>query len=32
MCIAGPCVGKGLEQVPSQVIDGVLVVPEGAGL
>ena len=32
VCTAGPCVGKGLEQVPSQVVDGVLVVPEDAGL
>ena len=32
VCIAGPCVGQGLEQVPSQVFDGVLMVPEAAGL
>ena len=32
VCIAGPCVGQGLERVPSQVVDGVLMVPGNAGL
>lgn len=32
VCTAGPCEGQGLEQVPSQVVDGVLMVPAGAGL
>ena len=31
VCIAGPCAGQGLERVPSQVVDGMLVVPEDAG-
>ena len=32
VCTAGPCVGQGLERVRSRVVDGVLVVPEDAGL
>jgi nitrite reductase/ring-hydroxylating ferredoxin subunit len=32
VCTAGPCVGQGLEVVPSQIVDGMLMVPEDAGL
>ncbi len=32
VCTAGPCVGAGLERVPSQVVDGALVVATNAGL
>ncbi len=32
VCTAGPCLGKGLEVVPSQIIDGMLLVPLDAGL
>ena len=32
MCIGGPCIGKVLERVPSQVVDGMLVVAADAGL
>lgn len=32
VCTAGPCVGQALERVPSQVVEGMLVVPEDAEL
>ena len=31
-CTAGPCTGAHLETVPAQIIDGLLLVPENAGL
>ena len=32
VCMAGPCVGAALEAVPMQVADGVIFVPDDAGL
>ena len=31
-CLSGPCVGKHLEAVPATIRDGVLLVPDDAGL
>ena len=31
-CVSGPCVGDGLEAVPVMIKDGVLLVPDDAGL
>lgn len=32
LCVAGPCVGQGLERVSSEVVEGMLMVPWDAGL
>ena len=32
VCIAGPCLGDRLEAVPAQLVDGVLLVSQDAGL
>lgn len=32
LCLRGPCKGDRLEAVPCEVVDGVILVPESAGL
>ncbi|MFT8244233.1 Rieske (2Fe-2S) protein [Roseomonas sp. BN140053] len=31
-CVSGPCTGDSLERVPAELRDGVILVPETAGL